>query len=232
MTLTATKYFFAAVGLGLLFAALAVHHHTASFVSRASRTQGTVTAMIPVRSGSDNSISYKPVVRYQKGAQQIQFSGSVASNPPAYYVGEMVGVLYLEWDPYNARIDSFTSLWFLPTLFAGMGAVFFAIGGGLILLPAVTRHADERLLHEGMPVEAEFQGVNVNSAIAVNGRCPYRVSVQWRDPATSRVRVFQSHNVWFDPSAYVREKKIKVFLDRNDPEKYYVDLSFLPKVAA
>ncbi len=231
MTLTATKYLFAAVGLGLLLGALAVHHRTAYFVSHASRAPGTVTAMVPQRSGSDNSISYRPVVRYQNGAQQIVFSGSVASNPPAYHVGETVNVLYLEWDPYNARIESFSSLWFVPTLLAVMGAIFFAIGGGLILVPAVQQRADERLVHEGMPIEAELQGINVNSTIAVNGRCPYRVSVQWRDPATARVRVFQSHDVWSDPSAYVKDKKIRVFLDRNDPEKYYVDLSFLPKPA-
>lgn len=231
MTLSTTKYLFAAVGLGMLMGAVRVHNHTASFVSRASRAQGIVTAMVPQRS-TDNSISYRPIVRFQHGEQQIQFSESVSSNPPAYDVGQSVPVLYLESNPYDAKIDSFWSLWFLTTLLSAMGTIFLAVGGGLILVPALTRRTDERLLHEGRPIDAEFQGVSLNSAISVNGRSPFRVNVQWLDPLTSRVRIFQSHNVWFDPTAYLKEKKIRVFLDPNNPAKYYVDLSFLPKLAS
>lgn len=230
MTLSATKYLFAAVGLGLLLSAAAVYRHTASFVSRAHRALGAVTALLPQRS-TDHATTYKPVVRFELDGRQIQFSDSVSSNPPAYSVGETVNVLYLESSPYEARIDSFASLWFLPSLLGGMGTIFLTIGGGLILVPALIRRADQRLLHEGRPIEAEFQGVNVNSAISVNGRCPYRVTAQWVDPATSRVRVFQSHDLWFDPTAYIKEKALKVYLDPNNPSRYYVDLSFLPKLA-
>jgi hypothetical protein len=232
MTLSTTKYLFAAVGLGMLFAALVAHHQTASFISRASRAQGTVTALVPQRSGDNSSVTYRPIVRFEHEGREVQFSDSVASSPPAYYVGETVGVLYLAYSPDEARIDSFRSLWFVTSLLTGMGIIFFGIGGGLIFLPALTRRADERLLHEGRPVEADFQAVSINSGIAINGRCPYRVTAQWVDPATSRVRVFQSHNVWFDPTAYVKDRKLKVFVDPNDPDKYYVDLSFLPKLAA
>jgi hypothetical protein len=55
------------------------------------------------------------------------------SLPPAYHVGETVNVLYLESDPYDARIESFTSLWLLPMIFGGIGAIFPAVGAGLIL---------------------------------------------------------------------------------------------------
>lgn len=230
MILSATKYLFAAIGLGLLLGAAAVYSHTASFVSRASRAHGTVTAMLPQRSSS-NGTTYKPVVRFELAGGQMEFADSVSSNPPAYQVGEAVSVLYLESSPNDAKIDSFMSLWFLPTLLGGMGAIFLALGGGLILVPALLRRTDERLLHQGTPIEAEFQGVSVNSSISVNGRCPYRVTAQWLDPATSRMRVFQSHNVWFDPTAYIKDKTLKVFLDPNNPSRYYMDLSFLPKLA-
>jgi Protein of unknown function (DUF3592) len=231
MIFATTRRVFAAIGVAMLIGALAMRSHTASFVSRAARTSGTVTALVRQRS-TDNNISYRPVVRFQAGEQPIVFSSSIASNPPAYSVGETVEVLYLESDPYGAKIDSFRSLWFLPTLLGAMGAIFFAIGGGLIFVPALEQRTDERLVHAGRPVEADFQGVSPNSAIEVNGRCPYRVTAQWVDPSTSRVRLFQSHNVWFDPTAYIKDKKIRVFLDMRDPEKYYVDLSFLPRLAS
>jgi Protein of unknown function (DUF3592) len=139
------KYLFAAIGLVMLLGSLVVYGHTASFVRRAVRAQGTVTALVPrqstnypntngsISSGPTISYTYQPVVRFRLGAQQLQFSDSVATNPPAYHVGETVNVLYLESDPYNARIESFTSLWFLPMIFGGIGTIFLAVGARMIL---------------------------------------------------------------------------------------------------
>ena len=144
MTLSTAKYVFAAVGLALLLGSLAVYDHTASFVRRAARAQGTVTALARKQSTSysntngsmSNSVStvysFQPVVRFQLGAQQIQFRDSVATNPPAFRVGETVNVLYLESDPNDARIESFTSLWLAPMIFGGIGTIFLAVGARLI----------------------------------------------------------------------------------------------------
>lgn len=143
MSLSTAKYLFVVVGAILLLGGLIAYGHTASFARRASRAQGTVTALLPHlstdTSNTNGSISnptsrytYQPVVQFQHGAQQIQFSDSVASSPPAYRVGDSVIVLYLESNPYDARIESFMSLWFLPLLFGGMGAIFLAIGVSLI----------------------------------------------------------------------------------------------------
>ena len=142
MTLSTAKYLFASIGVVLLLGSLLVYDHTASFVRRAARTQGTVTALVrhlsTDYSNPNGSVtrpvtySYQPVVRFQHGAQQIQFSDSVATSPPAYHVGETVTVLYLESNPYDARIDSFTSLWALPMIFGGIGTIFLAVGAGMI----------------------------------------------------------------------------------------------------
>jgi hypothetical protein len=35
-------------------------------------------------------------------------------------------------------------------------------------------------------------------------------------------------NLWYDPSGQIDREKITVFMERNNPTKYYVDLSFLP----
>jgi hypothetical protein len=151
MTLSTAKYVLAVVGLVLLLGSLAVCNHTASFVRRASRTQGIVTALVPHQSTDYSNTrasvsrlptvtySYEPVVRFRYGPQQIQFSDSVASSPPAYHVGETVSVLYLESNPYNARIDSFLSLWLLPLIFGGIGAIFLAVGASMILRGAGAR---------------------------------------------------------------------------------------------
>jgi hypothetical protein len=139
MTLSTAKYLLTAIGLVLLLGSLVVCDHTASFVRRAVRTQGTVMALVPHQTANysnngtiDNGLpviySYQPVVRFRVGPQYVLFSDSVATSPPAHHVGETVTVLYLESNPYNARIESFTSLWLLPLIFGSIGTIFLAVG--------------------------------------------------------------------------------------------------------
>jgi hypothetical protein len=82
-----------------------------------------------------------------------------------------------------------------------------------------------------VPIEASIQSVGINTDVSVNGRNPFRIVAQWQDPATSQVYVFESHNIWFDPSSYIKQKAIRVFVDKANPGKYYVDVSFLPQLA-
>jgi Protein of unknown function (DUF3592) len=128
MTVSAAKSLFTAIGLIMLVGSLVVYAHTA-LVPHQSTDYSTSNGSV---SRVTTSYSYQPVVQFQHGGQRIQFADSVASNPPAYHVGDAVNVLYLESDPYKAGIDSFTSLWFLPLLFGGLGAIFLAVGVRMI----------------------------------------------------------------------------------------------------
>jgi hypothetical protein len=42
--------------------------------------------------------------------------------------------------------------------------------------------------------------------------------------------VFTSENVWFDPSAHLGNE-LTVFIERDNPKRYYVDLTMLPRLA-
>lgn len=81
-----------------------------------------------------------------------------------------------------------------------MGAAFLAIGGGIILSGRwkAARIAD--LQKNGVPVYAEFQSVEINQSVSVNGRNPYVILCQWLDKETSELHLFESENLWFDPS--------------------------------
>jgi hypothetical protein len=229
--LSMTKYLFVLVGAGMLIGAMAWHSSTRHFLARASRTQGTVVAMLSHHS-SNSSVTYSPVVRFNNGSQDIRFNSPSSSNPPGYNIGETVPVLYVESNPYDAKIDSFFSLWGGSLILGLTGGIFLLVGGGLIYVPLQQARADDRLRHEGIPVHAQFQSVQFMSNIEINGRSPYRVLAQWQDPKTSQVHVFASHNLWFDPADYIKQKEIRVFLERGNPKNYYVDLSFLPALAS
>ena len=64
----------------------------------------------------------------------------------------------------------------------------------------------------------------------VNGAHPFRIVTQWRNPETSKLHVFRSDNLWFDPSEHIKTQTITVFIDQGNPKKYFVDVSFIPKL--
>jgi hypothetical protein len=227
--LAVTKYLMALIGAGMLVVACCLYFNVRAFLGTAERAEGTVIALR--RQHSSDSTTFVPVVRFQLRTRRVEFDSGAGSNPPRYTVGDKVAVLYQPANPYQAKIDSFFSLWEGPLILAGMGSVFFLIGAGIMLATRVRKRADDRLMHEGLPVEADFQQVDINTALSVNGRHPFRVLAQWQDPTTSRIHVFTSHNLWFDPSKYITQKQIRVYVDRANPTRYYVDLSFLPQLA-
>ncbi|MNJ77778.1 hypothetical protein D3C77_753610 [compost metagenome] len=53
----------------------------------------------------------------------------------------------------------------------------------------------------------------------------------WRNPVTQEVHRLESENIWYDPSDYINVSKVRVFVDKQNPRRYYMDISFLPKLA-
>jgi hypothetical protein len=230
-TLNRIRNIFLLVGLALLAGTVWWAVSTRSFVARAEVAKGTVVALAPSR-GSKGSRVYHPVVDYVlPGGQMIEIRSSSGSSPPAYSVGEKVEVLYLPDRPREGRIRGVFSLWGGPFILGGLGLIFSGIGGGMRLasLRKARRVADLR--QHGTPVQAAFQAVELNTNLRVNGRHPFRIVTQWLNPATGKLHVFRSDNLWFDPNEFAKGRKITVFLDPSNPRRYAMDLSFLPEVA-
>lgn len=54
---------------------------------------------------------------------------------------------------------------------------------------------------------------------------------QWKNPNTGEVHQFRSDPLCYDPAAHIKTDKITVYIERNSPGKYFMDVSFLPKLA-
>lgn len=113
-----------------------------------------------------------------------------------------------------------------------LGAALLAIGGGMALYRDRKARLALRLRAQGQVIQARIQGVEPNVAVSVNGRHPFVVLCQWQNPQTKEVHVFRSENLWFDPSDYLKRPQVLVFIEPENPRRYLVDLSFLPKLAA
>lgn len=221
---------FLGVGLLMLFIALALWNKTRNFLARAHQASGTVVELIEVRDNEGSSL-WKPVVAFTDDrGRKTRFTDSVSSRPAAYDVGEAVTVLYLPGETGEVHIKGFSSLWLGTSILGGIGFVFTAIGAGIVFANRAGEKKKHYLMAYGTAIETEIQGVDRNTGVEINGQNPWRISSQWLDPKSNTVRIFHSENLWFDPSSFMKRKKVTVLLDPNNPKRYHMDISFLPDI--
>lgn len=217
------------LGIGLALGALATGRSTLEFKAASSLTEGTVVDFATHQ--SDGKTMYSPIVEYTVEGRALQLSSSSSSSSPGYDRGERVPVRYSNTTPENARIDSFMENWFGPLILGVLGLLATLIGVGLTLAGIRRRRVRNWLAQHGMKVRAKLMGSELNTSYAVNGKHPWRVNAQWQHPVTQKIYIFQSDNVWFDPTEYCTSESIDALVNADDPRQYQLDTSFLPQRA-
>ena len=232
----ALRIIFTLVGIVLLLITFFTFNNTQKFLDKARLTQGVVTELLPRESRDSDSkkvsTTYAPVVEFITDAgETITYISSSSSNPPSYDTGESISIYYLPDSPQRAKIDGFMDLWFGTVILAGFGSLFFLIGFGSSLFVRMRKNKDAALLANGMAIATNYQNVELNRSLKVNGRYPFKIVTHWQNPDTGQLHIFKSKNIWFDPSDYIEQDKITVYVEPNNYKKYYLDTSFLPTVA-
>lgn len=179
---------------------------------------------------SDDGASYCPVVKYTDGQEEYVMESSYCSSGYHNAPGDDIDVIYQPGNPDNAVIHSFGGLYGGAVILLGMGAVFALVGTLPLIIMYLRSKSGQRLLREGMPVKARFSEVILNTTININGRSPFQIVAQMHDTAANTVKLYYSHNIAFDPSPFINQEFVTVYVDKKNPDKYYMDISFLPKV--
>jgi hypothetical protein len=227
--ISALKYIFSFIGIALLAGAMMLNNSTTTFLESAIAVPGSVVDLVSVR--SENSITFKPVVEFAtRDGQKVEFTSSMSSNPPPYSVGEAVEVLYLPVDVQNAKINNYAELWASYWVTLVLGIAFSFVGGLMVTVSLLRKRRKNRLQRTGVAIEAKFQSVAANHSVSINGRNPFVIVCQWLDPVSGELHLFESENIWFDPSGFIKSDTLKVWIQRNNPKKHHVDVSFLPKL--
>lgn len=120
---------FSIIGVLFLAAGLSSYHETVKFLDDAIVVEGKVIDLREIR-GSNNSM-FKPVIQYtdHDGEQRI-FMPKFATNPPAYFKGENLELIYDPRDPkhpLHVRINDTLGLWLEPIGFSAFGAFFLFV---------------------------------------------------------------------------------------------------------
>jgi Protein of unknown function (DUF3592) len=215
-------------GLAMFGGGGALWRSHAAFAARALRADGVVTDFTHGRSSKRSGTIYTPIVTFTTSqGRELQVAGSGSG----YRRGDQVRVLYDPDNPEQAQIDSLMETWFWPLLLGFMGIMFGGVGGGMLVNQLRQSLSRTSLTRHGTRVQATFHGVDHDTSLTVNGRSPWRLNCQWRDPVTGKVYVFHSDEIWFDPTRYVQRDELDVMINSDDPNEYEVDTSFLPEHA-
>ena len=119
---------FGSLGVAMLLVAGTLAWFRSSAIAARTHADGTVVELTHYGKG------FRPVVEFTPASgQAVRFTSVVASNPPAFRVGERVGVYFDVANPGDAFIDTFWQLWFLPMIFTLIGAPLALLGLGMFM---------------------------------------------------------------------------------------------------
>ncbi len=116
-------------------------------------------------------------------------------------------------------------------VFGGIGGIFLILGILFLLLMLHRRGICRELFNEGHYVMATVTSVMPNYNVRVNGRTPYLAECSYTDPDTGVLHLFQSRNLYFDPTSILMDAQVPVYVRKGDYRHYYVDVdAVLPEV--
>ena len=108
-------------------------------------------------------------------------------------------------------------------VFAAMGMVFFFVGIGMMAALSRRRRLRLWLEENGRTIQADIIGVQYDTRVRLNGRCPLVLQCQARNSADGKVYVFESDSLWFDPTPFLDGRTVlPVLVDPDNYRRYHV----------
>lgn len=157
-----------------------------------------------------------------------EYDGEEYTNVPLnYYSSSMYEGknITIKINPDNPSEPSNTMLVVLfGGVFGGIGFIFLVIGLVLIINNCKKNSENKKLINDGYYIDAEIDMVDT-SGVVVNGRPTYVIRCSYNNPSDGRVYQFTSDTLSSDPTSLISGNTIRVYVDRNNFKKNYVDIS-------
>lgn len=137
-----------------------------------------------------------------------------------FAIGAWIG-FFIDRNSPSLQTDNPVGMGIFMMLFS---SIFIAVGVWQIVKQVKSIAKGKRLLEEGRMYWAEVSNINQNTSVKINGRSPYYVEC-WCEDEMGMCRNFVSDEVMQLPSMLSFGAKVAVFVNPDDSEEYYVDLS-------
>lgn len=157
----------------------------------------------------------------KRGLTELLMAGAIFSGVGIVFmpVGIFVGSENIEGNPFLFK-----------AVFCGLGAMLLIIGALCLYLEIRQRTRINRLISSGQYIMAEISEITMNYAVRVNSRHPYIVVCRYQD-MYGNIHLFKSRNLFFDPATILKDQMVRVYVDGEDFNHYYMDIDeILPTV--
>lgn len=139
--------------------------------------------------------------------------------------GEKVPIYYSPDKPDESTSGGIDA-WFVTILLSAFFVVFGMIGYIGLGKQLLSLNQKKYLREWGINVTARVDDVYKNYSVSVNNECPYIIRSTYKSPVDNKVYIFQSDNIWFNPTPYLKDS-IVVKVNPNDYTEYVVETDFL-----
>jgi hypothetical protein len=216
---TGNKILFVLCGIAIA-SGVAIYLEASAFQKTAKVTQGTVA----------NSSLSRYEIKYDSddGIERI-YKGTQSSKGRTYHNGDKLKVFYKTDNPDKCRISDGKK--------SGKKVVFWAFILLLFNLLSVYSgrkkdKTEKAFKTTGRKVVAQIMKTDIDMTTTVLKKNPYFIDCKWVDPMTGREYTHTIRYVWADPKTLLSGRNgIDVYIDRKDPEKYFMDIAFLGDAA-
>ena len=150
------------------------------------KTQAIITE-IDRKRDADGDTSYNVWVQYE--VQGKLYEEELGAYSSTYSEGKEIEVVYDKTDPHKVRAE-FES-WLFILIFSGLGSVF-AIIGIIGLIVVLAKNAKKKEVEKtGSIIYATYLDVEMNTAIAINGKHPFNIICSWLNPEDNKTYIFR-----------------------------------------
>jgi hypothetical protein len=216
---TGNKIFFVLCVITLV-AGLAIYLEASAFQKTAKVTEGTI---------ANSGLSFYEVKYTSDDGIERTDKRTHSSKGKKYHNGEKVKVFYKIDNPDKCRISDGVK----------SGKKVVKIGVIMVLFNLLSVYFDRKRTKTeksfkttGRKVEAQILKIDIDMETTIMKKNPYYIDCKWIDPITGREYTHTIRYIWTDPKTLLAGRNtIDVYIDRNDPEKYFMDIAFLGDAA-
>jgi hypothetical protein len=197
-----------------MVAGVAVYFEASAFQKKAKVTEGIVA--------NSRISSYHVIYTSDDG---VEHDMHISTKSHSHHDGDKIKVFYRIDNPEKARITD--------GIRGGKKIVIIAFVMLLFDLYMIYTNkkrirVSENFKTNGRKVQAEIASVEIDNNITIRDKHPYNINCKWVDPVTGKEYTHTIKNIWKDPASLLAGRNsIDVYIDRENPELYFMDTEFL-----
>jgi hypothetical protein len=214
------KIFFVLCALTIV-AGLIIYLEASAFQKKAKITEGTV-----INTGLS---AYEIQYTSDDGAKRVYRGNHGSSKGWRYHTGDLVKVFYRADNPENMRFSDGVKL----------GRKVMIIGIIMTLFNLISlwfgwkkNKSEKNFKTTGRKLQARILQIGIDTGISVLKKNPFYIDCEWEDQVSGRKYTHTIRYIWTDPKILLNEREtIDVYIDPDNPAKYFMDISFLGEAA-